>query len=87
MDDRINLGDIVRDTISGYEGVCLAKVQYLTGCDQIGIKPRTLKEDGGTQDALYFDAPFVEVLEAGVVKPVVARNADAGAPGFSIKQG
>ena len=48
MDDRINLGDIVRDTISGYEGVCLAKVQYLTGCDQIGIKPRTLKEDGGT---------------------------------------
>ena len=87
MTDRIQLGNIVRDTISGYEGVCMAKVEYLTGCNQVGIKPKGMKPDGGTFDTLYFDEPFVEVVNAAVLTPIVPRVADAGAPGFTIKQG
>jgi hypothetical protein len=85
--DHVNLGDLVKDRISGYEGVAIAKIQYLTGCDQVGIKPRGTKPDGGTFDTLYFDAPFVEVLEKDVVSPVVPRAPNAGGPGQIIKQG
>ncbi|HLZ78847.1 MAG TPA: hypothetical protein VKQ09_05860 [Sphingomonas sp.] len=75
---RINLGDKVRDRLSGYEGICTAKVEYLTGCDQVGIKMQG-HHDGKTYDTHYFDAPFVEMVEAGVVSPVVPRATDAGA--------
>jgi hypothetical protein len=85
--DRINLGDKARDRVSGYEGVCMAKISYLTGCNQVGIKPQGQKADGGTFDCLYFDEPFVEVIEANFITPVVPRDADAGGPGLIIKQG
>jgi len=84
---RINLGDRVKDRISGYEGVAFAKIQYLAGCDQVGIKPQGQKPDGGTFDVLYFDAPFVEVTAKSVVQPVEPRERDAGGPGLTIKQG
>jgi len=87
MSERIELGDLVRDTISQYEGICLAKVTYLTGCDQVGIKPQGMKKDGGTHETLYFDEPFVEVVRKSAIKPVVLRAADAGGPGLVITQG
>lgn len=85
--DRINLGDKVRDRITGHEGICLAKIEYLTGCNQVGIKMAGHKPDGDTFDCLYFDEPFVELVEAGVITPVVPRKPDSGGPGLTVKQG
>jgi hypothetical protein len=84
---RINLGDKVRDRISSYEGVMIARCEYLTGCAQIGIKPQGMKTDGGTHDLLYFDEPFVELVEKNVVQPVEPRDADAGGPAQPMKRG
>lgn len=84
---RINLGDKVRDRISGYEGVMMARCEYLTGCAQIGIKPQGVKADGGTFDTLYFDEPFVELVQATFVTPVTPRAADTGGPAQPMKRG
>lgn len=68
------IGDYVRDRISGYTGIAMARCEYLTGCAQIGIKPQGTKPDGGTFDTLYFDEPYVEVLEEQRIKPIPDRE-------------
>lgn len=81
---RIELGDRVRDRLTGFEGIASGKAQYLTGCDRVGITPTTLKENGEVRETVWFDQPWVEVLEKKVVSPVEPRAADAGGPGRGI---
>jgi len=57
------LGKQVRDMITGYEGICMGYVQYTSGCDNIGIKPSELKEDGSPASMLYFDDMTCEITE------------------------
>ena len=38
------LGDIVRDTITGLEGVVVGRTDYLYGCRRYQIAPRDLKD-------------------------------------------
>lgn len=62
----INLGDKVKDRVTGYEGIVICKTEYLNGCDQCGVKCSILK-DGMPQDAVYVDAAQLEVIEAKAV--------------------
>lgn len=39
-----SLGDSVKDQITGYAGVIMARVQYLTGCNQYHVKPTELRK-------------------------------------------
>lgn len=34
---EIELGSRVRDMVTGFEGIAMARVEYLTGCTQYGI--------------------------------------------------
>lgn len=34
---EIELGTLVRDVVTGFEGIAMARVEYLTGCTQYGI--------------------------------------------------
>lgn len=58
----IELGDLVKDTISDFEGIVTAKVTYLFGCNRVGVTPKVLK-DGKKQDAEFFDEPQLMVLK------------------------
>lgn len=40
----INLGDKVRDRITGYEGIVMSKCEYLNGCIQFGVQAKKTKE-------------------------------------------
>jgi hypothetical protein len=31
------LGDRVRDPITGFEGICVSVIQYMQGCERIGV--------------------------------------------------
>lgn len=76
---RVPLGVKVRHVITGLEGIATARIQYLTGCNQIGIQPYGINKD--TQEpykSMYFDEPFVEVLSTDVIQPVVPRGKDDG---------
>ncbi len=50
----IELGATYKDKITGFQGVCTGKVQYLTGCNQALIVPKAA-EDGSLRDAIWFD--------------------------------
>jgi len=65
--EHLNLGDLARYAVTGFEGIVTAKVSYLSGCDQVCLQPQGLTEAGKTKDGLYFDAPYVDLVTAGVV--------------------
>jgi hypothetical protein len=40
----IKIGDKVKDTITGLEGMAVAKIIYMNGCIQYEIQPKGLKD-------------------------------------------
>ena len=61
----IELGDKVKDKITGFEGICISLNTWLHGCDRVGVESTSLHE-GKPQDVQWFDVYRVEVIEAGV---------------------
>ena len=59
----IRLGAKVKDRISGFEGIASAKIEYLTGCTQIGVMPEGLTADGKTKEWSYFDWQRLEIVD------------------------
>lgn len=51
----VELGDKVRDRLSGLEGIVAARVEYLTGCTQMAVVAPGLKADGDPREWKYFD--------------------------------
>jgi hypothetical protein len=73
MDDRkVKLGDVARDTITGFEGVVVAITKWLHGCYRITIQPQKL-HDGKPVDNCTFDEPQVEPV-APQVHETTART-------------
>ena len=66
----VKLGQRVRDTITGYEGVVVARTAYLNGCVRVGVQVTELK-DGKPMDAEWFDE-----------QQVGPSRAKAGGPGI-----
>lgn len=66
MAHRINLGDIARDEITGFQGVVTARSQWLQGCDRLQLQPRDL-DDGSIRDPQWFDEPQVELVSTAAV--------------------
>lgn len=73
--EEIGLGDIVKDTITGFEGVAIARTLWLNNCDRITIQPQELK-DGKPIEAHTFDIDNVVVVK----KKVVPVNNTHGGP-------
>lgn len=61
--DRVKLGDEVRDKISGFEGVIVARTEYLWGCVQYAVASRRLKDSGEVLDWLWLDVDRVEIVQ------------------------
>ena len=64
----IRLGDRVRDRITGFEGVVIARLEYLNGCVQYCVKPKIKPDKPNEQpDGCYIDEKFLEVVPANPV--------------------
>jgi hypothetical protein len=74
-DDQIQLGDKVRDTVTGFTGIATARVEYISGCVRYAVTPQ-VGEDNKMLDAQYCDWQTMVVLEEA--KPV--RMARTGGP-------
>lgn len=78
---KINLGDRVKDKVTGFEGICSGITVWLHGCRRIIIQPEKLGPDGKVIDALSFDEPGVDVVKAGVYLEVIPKTtAKTGGP-------
>jgi hypothetical protein len=67
----ISLGDRVKDPITGYTGIVTCITTWLHGCIRIGVLPEKLTNEGKLGDELYFDQSRLELVKAGVHKPLV----------------
>lgn len=72
-----NLGKKAKDMITGFSGIIIGKIEYLTGCNQYGITPPINKE-GATGDTQWFDINRVKVLGKGFKPAEVSSAADPG---------
>lgn len=73
MDD-VNLGQKVKHTITGFEGVVIAKTEWLNGCWRITVQSQSMHE-GKPIDPQVFD---IEELEAIDDKKVTRASSRTG---------
>jgi len=67
MDKTINLGDRVKDRITGLEGIVIGITTWLYGCRRVTIQPEEIK-DGRPSDPSSFDEPQLILVDTGVVE-------------------
>jgi hypothetical protein len=70
---KITLGDRVKDTISGFQGILVARTKWLNGCERLTIQPEKLNA-GKCIDQETFDAKQVELVKAGVIEYTDPEN-------------
>ncbi len=61
------LGDTVRERVTGFEGVINSITRYVNGCERIAVQSAVLK-DGLPADAQFFDIMEVDIIKRGKVK-------------------
>lgn len=70
----IKLGDTVKDTITGVEGVVVCISDWLNGCQTISVQQRELNKDGHPHDRLPFDVEQLEVVPQAARVPTMAKT-------------
>jgi len=65
-ENRVELGDRVKDIITGFTGIVLARIEYLAGCVQFAVKPK-LGSDGKMIHPEYVDEAQLEIVKKSVV--------------------
>lgn len=68
---KIKLGDIAKDSVTGFQGVVIGRSTYLYNVDRLVIQPRELKE-GKRASSQSFDEPgliYVSVSDVDIQKP------------------
>lgn len=76
---ELKLGVRARDKITGFEGIVVSKVSYLTGCDQWCLTP-PVDKDLKVRDGHYFDGARLEVLTVAIKPEDVQQPRDPGGP-------
>lgn len=56
----IDLGNTYTDKVTGFSGVAIGRVEYLTGCNQVLLAP-PIARDGALRDSAWFDEQRLEV--------------------------
>ena len=64
----VNLGDKVKDSVTGFTGIAVGKTLWLHGCNRITIQPEGLQKDGKMYETASFDEPQLVVIKKAVKK-------------------
>jgi hypothetical protein len=64
---QVSLGDRAKDQVTGYEGICIARTQWLNGCVRITLQSSKLDKDGKPGEGQTFDEPQLTVTKARAV--------------------
>lgn len=55
MSTKIALGQQYKDSITGFKGIAVSRIEYITGCIQYELQPHGVQKDGTTKAAKWFD--------------------------------
>ncbi len=74
----IELGDKVKDTVSGFIGIVISATTYLNGCRWLCVQP-PVKKTGDFREPIYFDeAQLRKVTQRATPKKPVKRSFGGG---------
>jgi len=79
---KINLGDKVQDTITGFKGIAVSRTTWISGCDRIGVQP-VVDKDGKMPESQTFDEPQLKLI---VKKKIEEGSHSKGGPRPNIYQ-
>ena len=82
---EINLGDTVKDTVTGFKGMAVARTEWLYGCARITVQPKGTTKDGELKDPSSFDEPQL-VLVSRAAKKVTSTNTGGPMPSPETKR-
>lgn len=74
--NTIALGSKVKDSVTGLEGIAIARTQWLHGCVRISIQPQGLDDKGAPKPSHTFDEAQVETVEEKAVASTSAAAAE-----------
>jgi hypothetical protein len=66
---KFELGERVKDCVTGFSGVIMARSEFFTGCDQYGIAETKLNKEGKRGDWEYFDETRLIKTGKGIKLP------------------
>lgn len=75
------LGERVKDTITGFQGIVTARCSYLNGCEQLLIQSQKLDKDGKVIKGEWIDEPQLVVLEEPI-EPIKKVKKEKPGGGF-----
>ena len=77
----VELGDSVKDTITGFSGVVVAITTWMYGCRRIIVQPKKVGADGKPVDNQAFDEPQLKVTRrANVSDKTTEQRRKKGGP-------
>lgn len=83
--NMIPLGSEVKDTITGYKGIVVARSEWLNGCVRVSIQAQGITRDGVPVDPVVVNQEQVQVINENPVLTegmrTLAASAGAGAGG------
>lgn len=80
--NKVNLGDKVKDDLTGFSGIVSGIADYLTGCSQACVQPPQT-ETGTFVESRWFDVDRLTVVEPKAYTHTVTTSRggpDRGAP-------
>lgn len=83
MKNKIELGDKVKDPISGLVGIAIGKTVWLYGCARITVQPEGCDKTKKPFDSISVDEPQLEIVKR---KKVKEGNHTTGGPRPSVYQ-
>lgn len=66
--NKVELGDKVKDEVSGYTGIVIGITDWLYGCQRAGIAVQKPGSDGKICDPQWFDTAQLKVIKKSVIK-------------------
>jgi len=73
----IKLGSEVKDFITGFKGIAIARIVYLNGCVQVQVQSKELK-DGKIIKAEWIDEPQLICIKEKRAKPYLEEKENGG---------
>lgn len=71
---KFDLGDKVKERITGFEGVVVCQSRYLTGCNRYAVQSQELR-DGKPADWVYFDEDMLVINGQNInIRPYPKTN-------------
>lgn len=63
-----NNGDLLRDNVTGLEGIVMVVAHYSSGCIHYGLQTQKTKDDGTLADWTWLDQSRFSSVKGGAVK-------------------